>query len=79
MTVNQDAGRQPRSRPPVRDRDVILTAALVVAGVVIVAWLTGLVPALDDLIGLEPVIIAGLLAVTVWILLMALRSRRRMP
>ena len=60
----------------VRDRDVVLAAALVVAGVLIVAWLTGLIPALDDAIGLAPVVIVGLVAVTVLVLVRALQSRR---
>lgn len=65
-----------RTRPPVRDRDVVIAAALVVAGVLIVAWLTGLVPALDDAIGLAPVVIVGLVAVTIVILARALRPGR---
>ncbi|MEP7158417.1 MAG: hypothetical protein ABI797_03245, partial [Chloroflexota bacterium] len=42
--------------PRVRDRDVVLAAALVVTGVLIVAWLTGLIPALDAAIGLAPLV-----------------------
>jgi len=60
----------------VRDRDVLLTAALIVAGVLIVARITGFVPALDDAIGLEPVIIVGLVLITLYVLLRALRPRR---
>jgi hypothetical protein len=66
----------PRPSPRVRDRDVLLAAALVVAGVLIVAWLTGLVPALDDVIGLAPVVIVGLIAVTIVVLARALWPRR---
>lgn len=62
--------------PRVRDRDVLLAAALVVAGVLIVAWLTGLVPALDAAIGLAPVVIVGLVAVTIVILARAIWPRR---
>ena len=62
--------------PRIRDRDVLLVAALVVAGVLIVAWLTGLVPALDDAIGLAPVVIVGLVVVTLIVLARALRPRR---
>ena len=65
-----------RNRRPVRDRDVLLTAALIVAAVLIVARITGFVPALDDAIGLEPVVIVGLVVVTVAILVIALRPRR---
>ncbi len=68
--------QQPAQGRQVRDRDVVLAAALVVAGVLIVAWLTGLVPALDDLIGLAPVVIIGLVVVTITILVVALRPRR---
>lgn len=62
--------------PRVRDRDVVLAAALVVAGVLIVAWLTGFIPPLDDAIGLAPVVIIGLVAVTVLVLFRALWPRR---
>jgi hypothetical protein len=64
-----------RNRRPVRDRDVLLTAALIVAAVLIVARITGFVPALDDAIGLEPVVIVGLVVVTVAVLVIALRPR----
>jgi len=70
-------------RPPaqlnvrgVRDRDVVLAAALVVVGVLIVAWLTGLVPALDSAIALAPLVIIGLVVVTVLVLARALWPRR---
>ena len=66
----------PRPSPRVRDRDVLLAAALVVAGVLIVAWLTGLIPALDDVIGLAPVVIVALVAVTILVLARALWPRR---
>jgi hypothetical protein len=66
----------PRTTPRVRDRDVLLAAALVVAGVLIVAWLTGLIPALDDAIGLAPVVIVGLVVVTLFVLARALWPRR---
>jgi hypothetical protein len=61
----------------VRDRDVVLAAALVVAGVLIFARITGLVPALDDAIGLEPLVIVGLIVVTVFVLARALLRPRR--
>ncbi len=64
---------EPGSR--VRDRDVVIAAALVVAGVLIVAWLTGLIPALDNAIGLAPVVIVGLVAVTVFVLARTMRPR----
>ena len=65
--------------PRVRDRDALLLGALVVAGVVIVGWLTGLVPVLDDAIGLAPVVIFGLVVVTVVVLARALWPRRPGP
>lgn len=64
------------SRHPVRDRDVFLVAALIVAGVLIFARTTGFVPALDDAIGLEPVIIIGMVVITIVVLIYALRPRR---
>ena len=66
----------PRQTPRVRDRDVLLAAALVVAGVLIVAWLTGLIPVLDDAIGLAPLVIVGLVVVTLLVLARALWPRR---
>jgi hypothetical protein len=74
MASNQPS--EPVQRP-VRDRDVVLVAALVVSGVLIVALLTGLIPALDNAIGLAPVVIVGLLLVTIFVLVRALRPRRR--
>jgi len=70
-----DRAPESRPNPRVRDRDVVIAAALVVAGVLIVAWLTGLIPALDAAIGLEPVVIVGLLVVTVLVLARALWPR----
>ena len=66
----------PPQSPRVRDRDVLLAAALVVAGVLIFAWLTGLIPALDDAIGLAPLVIVGLVVVTLLVLARALWPRR---
>lgn len=62
-------------RPRVRDREVVLVAALVVASVLIVAWLSGLIPALDNAIGLAPVVIVGLVLVTVVVLARAVWPR----
>lgn len=66
---------EPRPRS-VRDREVLIAAALVVIGVVLFAQLTGLVPALGDAIGLAPLVIVGLIVVTVAVLIRALRPRR---
>lgn len=63
-------------RGQVRDRDVVLTGLLVVAFVLAVAWLSGLVPAIDSAIGLAPVIIVGLIVMTLVVLLRALRRPR---
>jgi hypothetical protein len=64
-------------RPPVRDRDVVLAALLVVAGVLLVAVVSGLIPAFDDALGLAPVVILGLVVVTVIVLLRTLVPGRR--
>ena len=66
-------GGQPRRL--VRDREVVLAAVLAVAFVLLVAWLTGLIPALDNAIGLAPVIIVGLVVVTVIVLARTVRAR----
>ena len=60
----------------IRDREVVIAAAVVVAGVLAFAWLTGLVPLLDDAVGLAPLVIVGLVVVTVVVLWRALRPRR---
>ena len=66
----------PARNRPVRDRDVVVTAALVIAAVLIIARITGFVPVLDDLIGLEPLVIIALVVVTIGVLVIALRPRR---
>ena len=63
-------------RRPVRDRDVVLAAVLVVAFVLIFAWLTGLIGVLDNAIGLAPVVIVGMIVVTVVVLIRALLPKR---
>ena len=68
---------QGQPRRPVRDRDVVLAAVLVVAFVLAIAWLTGLIPALDNAIGLAPVVIIGMILVTVVVLARAVLPRRR--
>ena len=65
--------------PGPRSRDLFLAlevAALVVAGVLIVAWVTDLVPVLRDALSLAPLIIIGLVAVTILILFRALWPHR---
>jgi hypothetical protein len=61
----------------VRDREVVIAAVLVVAVVLAVAWLTGFIPALDDAIGLAPVVIIGLLIGTLFVLGRALLRPRQ--
>jgi hypothetical protein len=64
------------SRRPVRDREVVLAAALIVAVVLTLELVTGLVPALDDIIGLAPVVIVTLVVVTIVVLARALWAGR---
>lgn len=71
-----DGQGQGQGRRPVRDRDVVLAAVLVVAVVLIVAWLTGLIPALDDAVGLAPAVIIVLIVVTVVVLIRAVMPKR---
>jgi len=68
------ADGQPRRQ--VRDREVVLVAFLAVAFVLIVAWLTGLIPALDNAIGLAPVVIVALVVVTAIVLARVVASSR---
>lgn len=68
-----DPAPEPRARDLMQALEV---AALIVAGVLIVAWLTDLVPALRDAISLEPLLIVALVAVTVLVLARALWPRR---
>jgi hypothetical protein len=63
-------------RRPVRDREVLITAVLVVALVLAVAWLTGLVPAFDNAIVRAPGVILLLIIVTIVVLARALLPRR---
>ena len=55
---------------------MVIAAVLAVAFVLVVAWLTGLVPALDNAIGLAPVVIVGLVVVTVIVLARTVVPRR---
>ncbi len=63
-------------RRPVQDREVVLAALLVVAFVLASAWLSGLIPAVDNAIGLAPLVIVGLIVITVLVLARALIPRR---
>ncbi len=59
----------------IHDRYVLLVAAAVVVGVIAFAWFTDFVPGLRSLITSAPVVIVGMVAVTVFILVLALRPR----
>jgi hypothetical protein len=54
---------------------VVLAAALVVAVVLGLQLLSALVPGVDDALGLAPLLIVALIAVTTIVLLRALRRR----
>lgn len=69
----------PARTPDPRARDLLLAlevAVLIVAGVIVVAWLTNVVPGLFEAIAFAPVVIVGLVAVTIVILARALWPRR---
>ena len=58
-----------------RDRQVLLLAAAIVAGVLGLNVLSVLLPAVGDVLGGVPLLIAGLVAVTLIVLGTALRRR----
>jgi hypothetical protein len=65
--------------PDPRSRDLLIAleiAALIVVGVLTVSWLTNRVPALFEALAFAPVVIVGLVAVTIVILARALWPRR---
>ncbi len=66
----------PVARPArrVRDRDVVIAAAIAVAIVLGAQALGVFVPGFDDLLGLQPVMILVLVLVTVVILIQAVRA-----
>jgi hypothetical protein len=68
------SGDDPAARTT-RDRQVVLVAVAIVAGVLGLNVLSVLVPALGDLLGGVPVLIVGLIAVTLIVLGLALRRR----
>ena len=71
---------QPTQAPaPIRDRHVVLLAAAVVAIVLGLQVLSSLVPAVGNFLGLAPVLIGGLIVVTLVVLARALRPRREPP
>jgi hypothetical protein len=61
----------------VRDRQVLLLAAAVVLGVLAANVLSGIVRPIDDALGFQPVVVLLLVAVTVVVLVRAIRARRR--
>jgi hypothetical protein len=66
----------PAERRPVRDREVVLVAIIVVLGVIAFARVTGLITGLGDFVSSEPAVIVLLVAVTALVLVSALRPRR---
>jgi hypothetical protein len=60
----------------VSDATVLLVAVAVIAGVIVFAWMTDLVPQVRSWITSGPLIIIGLAGITVGVLLLALRPRR---
>jgi hypothetical protein len=61
------------ARRGVRDRDVVLVAAAVVAAVLALLALSVYVPAFGDVLALAPVLIVALVAITIVVLVRALR------
>ena len=66
---------QPVPRGPVRDRDVVLSAVMVVAFVLAVAWISGVIEPLNETILFAPLIIVALILVTAVVLFRAVRPR----
>ena len=60
----------------IRDRQVLLVAAGVVAFVLALRAVSAFVPALDDALGFVPVLILAMVAVTAFVLWRAVRPRR---
>jgi polyferredoxin len=65
----------PADAPRVRDRQVVLVAAAVVAVVLGLQLLSAFVPAIGDVLGLAPVLIGALIVITLVVLVRALRPR----
>lgn len=61
----------------VRDRDVVLVAASVVAVVLAVNVASGLVPQLDQLLAFAPVVVLAMVTVTIIVLVRSVLSARR--
>jgi hypothetical protein len=60
----------------VSDATVLLVAVAVIAGVILFAWATDLIPQIRSWITSAPLVIIGLVAVTAAVLVFALRPRR---
>ena len=60
----------------VSDRGVLIAAVAVVIGVIAFAWVSDLIPPLREALTFQPLVIGGLIAVTVAVLVIALRPRR---
>ncbi len=70
-------GSEGPERPRVRDRQVVGVAALVVVAVLGLQLLGLVVPGFEQLLALQPVVVAALVAVTLVVLLQALWSGAR--
>lgn len=69
---------RPASGPrPVRDRQVVYLAAIIVVAVLGTQLVSIVFPPLDDLLGLQPAVAVLLVVVTAWILVVAARGARR--
>lgn len=69
---------EPGSKP-VRDRQVLAAAAVIVAVVLGLQLLGILVPPIGDLLGVAPVMVGVLVAVTLVVLVRSVRSGARRP
>jgi hypothetical protein len=63
--------------PRVRDRQVVIVAAIVVVAVLGTQLISIVYPPLDDLLGFQPAVAVFLVVVTAWILAVSIRAARR--
>lgn len=63
--------------PRVRDRQVVIVAAIVVVAVLGTQLISIFYPPLDDLLGFQPAVAVFLVVVTAWILAVSIRAARR--
>lgn len=72
-----EADPPPAPGPRVRDREVVLVTAAVVVCVLAINVVSGLVAPLDQLLAFAPVIVVGMVAVTVVVLYRSVRRNSR--